>query len=330
MGLYSDLLKRIQDANEYGGGAEIFLLRQSVFDAIDRGADGGDSTLIALRRDLLERLKKWVDVEDHEARSRLFETYCEATFYLSSAKHVKLEGIPRGPTNTPDFQTLSLPHVRFEIKTLDIADPIASYGQQMNEGLEGRIEATKQAQHNSIGFGEQSIAPHGLAETWPEVIEQTMRKLSGNIKQGQYTDAPTFLVANLGRLCVRVNSEQLNKTSTISAVETFDGLPADVSGHLWTIANHVPETDFSWLDPIGQLHSTPIMQAGLLRDYPFIQGIIFTTEPWSEFEEHQDWRASYAFLGVWNRDCTSNFDMVKTDQARSILEAICMHIVDTC
>lgn len=329
MGLYNDLLRRLQDVNECGGGAATFLLRQPVFDEIDNGAANGDKTLIALRRELLKRASNWTNVEDHEARRKLFDTYGEATFFLASTKFVGLEGIPGDSSSTPDFQTLRKPNVRFEVKTLDIADPMNNYSRQMAEGREANIEANNEAQRKGIGFSEHVIAPHGSAQTWSEVIEQTMRKLGNNIKQGQYADEPTFLVANLGRLSVRVDSEQLDETCTIAASYTFEGVPADVSGHLWTIANHVPETAFRWLDLDERAHSAPIGQAGVLRDYPFLQGIIFTTEPWSEFERQQDWRDAYAFLGVWNKDCTLDFQPAATGEARRVLNAICMRIVDT-
>ena len=95
LGLYSDILKRIQDVNEYGGGASIFQIRQAVLDAVDAGAYEVDQTLVGLRGDLRERANAWSDVEDHEARSSFFDTYCEATFYLSSSNRIEIEARKR-------------------------------------------------------------------------------------------------------------------------------------------------------------------------------------------------------------------------------------------
>ncbi len=108
MGLYSKILKRIQEVNEYGGGASVFQIRQAVLDAVDAGANNGNQTLAGLRGDLLKRAGAWIDIEDHEARSSFFDTYCEATFYLSSTKRIEIKGIPRSSSSTPDFVTLGV------------------------------------------------------------------------------------------------------------------------------------------------------------------------------------------------------------------------------
>ena len=109
------------------------------------------------------------------------------------------------------------------------------YARQMAAGLEGTIEAREQAQRNGVGFSEQVIAPHGNARTWHEVMEQTMRKLSGHIKKPQYINAPTFLVANLARLSLCVDAEQLSPMYTVAEKDPFDGASVEVSGQLWTI-----------------------------------------------------------------------------------------------
>jgi hypothetical protein len=329
MGLYSEILGRIQDVNDYGGAASTFQIRQAVLDAIDIGVSNKDQTLIGLKADLLARARAWKNVEDHDARSSFFDTYCEATFYLASSKRLPVEGIPRSSSSTPDFRTAQAPNIFFEVKTLDIADPTAGYSHQMNEGLEKNIEAQEQARQNGVGFSTQVINLHGSARTWPEVVEQTMRKLSGHIKNAQYANGPTFLVVNLGRSSVRVDEEQILPTYTVLPEDTFNGCPAPVSGQLWTIANHVLDDPYLWLDQDGHIKSTPINRAGLLRDHPLIQGIIFMDEPWSEFDRAPDWRDSYQFLGVWNEDCTLTCDEPVRASARHALAALCKHVVST-
>lgn len=329
MGLYSEILKRIQEVNEYGGGASVFLIRQAVLDAVDAGANNGDQTLAGLRGDLLRRADAWRNIEDHDARSSFFDTYCEATFYLSSSKRIKIEGIPRSSLSTPDFVTLGEYGVYFEIKTLDIADPNAAYAQQMAVGVEGNIEASEEAQSRGVGFSTQIIRPHGDAQTWPEVIEQTMRKLSGHIKKPQYDKGPTFLVANLARLAVHVDAEQLSPTYVVPEEDAFDGNPFEVTGQLWAIANHELNDAFHWVGRDGQCETTLIERAGLLRDFPFIQGMIFTNEPWSDFERAADWRDAYRFLGVWNEDCTLSCDEAIRAKAKEVLTALCDRVVTT-
>lgn len=329
LGLYSEILKRIQEVNEYGGGASIFQIRQAVLDAVDAGANNGDQTLTGLRVDLLKRAHAWSDVEDHEARSSFFDTYCEATFYLSGGNRIAIEGIPRSSSSTPDFRTLGEHAIYFEVKTLDVAEPNAAYAQQMAVGLEGNIEALKEAQSRGVGFSTQVIRPHGDAQTWPEVIEQTMRKLSGHIKKPQYANGPTFLVANLARLSLYVDTEQLSPTYVVAEEDAFDENQFEVTGQLWAIANHELDDAFHWVGRDGQRESKSIGRAGLLRDFPFIQGIIFTNEPWSDFDRAADWKDSYRFLGVWNEDCTLPCDEPVRAAAKEFLNTLCDRVVST-
>lgn len=329
LGLYSEILKRIQEVNEYGGGASIFQIRQAVLDAVDAGANNGDQTLAGLRVDLLKRAHAWSDVEDHEARSSFFDTYCEATFYLSGGNRIAIEGIPRSSSSTPDFRTLGEHAIYFEVKTLDIAEPNAAYAQQMAAGLEGNIEASEEAQSRGVGFSTQVIRPHGDAQTWPEVIEQTMRKLSGHIKKSQYAKGPTFLVANLARLSVYVDTEQLSPMYVAPEEYAFDENQFEVTGQLWAIANNELDDAFHWVGRDGQRESKPIGRAGLLRDFPFIQGIIFTDEPWSDFDRATDWKDSYRFLGVWNEDCTLPCDEPVRAAAKEFMNSLCDRVVST-
>lgn len=329
LGLYSEILKRIQDVNEYGGGASTFQIRRAVLDAIDDGARSGDKTLVGLGGDLRERAYAWRSVEDHEARSSFFDTYCEATFYLASSNRIVIERIPRSSSSTPDFMTSGEYAIYFEVKTLDIANPNAVYAQQMAASLAGKIKASEEAQSCGLGTSAQVISPHGNAQTWPEVIEQTMRKLSGHIKKPQYTNGPTFLVVNLARLSVCVDTEQLSPTYVISGEKAFDSNPFEVTGQLWAIANHEMNDVFHWLGLDGQRESMPIERAGLLRDFPFIQGIIFTNEPWSDFDRATDWKDSYWFLGVWNEECTLPCDEPVRAEAKKVLARLCDRVVFT-
>lgn len=327
--LTTEIQRILSAINDYGGGAKTHLIRSEVLAAIEKGASEGDQTLQSLKCEMLHRARAIQTVEDHAAFSSFFDIYCEATFYLAASRHVQLEGIPRSSSSTPDFRTAKTPKIHFEIKTPDIADPMAEYPEQMTEGLQGKIEAIDEAQQKSVGVSEQVIRPHGDARTWHEAMVQTMKKLSGNIKKSQYEVEPTFLVANLGRLSVRVEAEQLSQTYSIPADDISDGQQVEVSGQLWTISNHQMNDDFHWIERDGQRESKVIELNGLLRDYHFIQGIIFVNEPWSEFENSDNWRDSYRFLGVWNEDCTITCDATIREAARKILNKICERVVST-
>lgn len=324
MSLYDTLLPHIQDANTYGGGASTFLLRKPVFEAIDQGADAGDKSLKALRDELHQRSKQWNQVQDHEALSRLMDTYCEATFYLAAThRGISIEGIPMADKSTPDFRTTATPAIHFEIKTIDIANPALNYDKQMQDGLDANIEAHERAKQKGVGFSEREIAPHGDAETWLDVVRQVMEKLAGNIKKNQYTAAPTFLVANLGRTSIRVDPRELASTYPVPACETLENQDAAVSGQLWTIAKHSAGCPFVWQDADARIRSGDLQRAGLLDDFDFIKGIVFTTEPWSDFDDKPDWRDSYKFIGIWNQSCSLPIESATEMEARKIFDSLC-------
>ncbi len=331
MGLYDDILPTIQETTTYGGGASVFLLQREVFNAIDEGATNKDGTLFELKAELSRRAAKWKNPQDYEALRHVVEIYCEATFYLSSTrKGLSLEAIPQiKGKKTPDFTTLKSPQIHFEIKALDIVNPIAEYEQQMCDGLEANINAHEIAKKQGIGFSEQVVNPHGNAKTWLKVMHQTMAKLAGNIKKEQYANAPTFLVANMGRLSIRVDAENLALCRPVPAVETFENKDADVTGQLWAIANHKAGNSFSWQDVDARIMKGKLEREGLLRDFNFLQGIIFTTEPWNEFDQQNDWRDLYPFLGVWNSNCSLDFSKKQQKEARSIFELLCTDFVES-
>lgn len=324
LSLHETLLPRIQDANTYGGAAATLLLRRQVLDAIDQGSDNGDASLKALRSELRQRSKQWKNVQDHNGLSRLMETYCEASFYLAAtSRGVSLEGIPRAEKSTPDFRTTNTPAIHFEIKTIDIANPTTNYDQQMHEGLRANIEAQEMAKLKRTGFSEREIGPHGDADTWLDVIRQVMEKLAGNIKREQYTAAPTFLVANLGRTSVYVDACELDPSYLVPARDTFECEDAQISGQLWTIARHQAGDPFIWQDASRRIEAGTLDRAGLLADFEFIKGIVFTTEPWSEFEAASDWRTSYPFLGIWNQSCSLAFDQAAETEAKRVFDQLC-------
>jgi hypothetical protein len=325
--LYDAILPKIQDDNSLGGGSFVFQFRKDVFDAVDQGADGGDQTLIALRSDIRKRLREWQKPEDYTARSQFFGTYSEAVFYLVTSKRgVPIESIPRSNTKTPDFRTKNGLPAQFEVKTVDIASPETSYPEFMHAGLDTQVMAEEEARRRGVGFGTQEIKLHGAARSWFDVISQVMSKLDGNIKRGQYEGAPTFLVADMSRTSVRIDPSELAHKIHVSAEETFEGDSAWVSGQLWTIANHEVNTNFVWQDMDRRIKLESLHRSGILRSHRYVQGIIFTTDPWSKFSQAADWRDSYSFLGVWN-DHSEGHSCDEVRNARRVFDQICSFCV---
>lgn len=327
MKLHDAVLERLQELSHYGDSASGFQIRREVLKRIESGADAGDVTLISLRKELWQRFKGWKDLFDYQARRAFFETYCEATFYLSASRSIELEAIPTASVKTPDFRSPPDPEVCFELKTLDISDPQNQYPDQQNRGFDSTMEAREQAKCQGIGFSTLEVTPHGSGASWTEVMTQTMRKISGNVKKGQYTDHPTFLVMNLSRVSPRLAREHLQKVFQLSAAQTFYGKDLPQSGHLWTLANHHQGSQFHSVDHAGRGLSETLDEAGVLIAFPFIQGVIFTCEPWSEFHDHDDWRDSYRFYGVWNTSCSESFSKTANLKARTLFDSLCQEII---
>ena len=322
--LYDKILPKIQEAFTYGGGINVFQIRKEVIEAVDLGANGGNPSLVALRNELSSRADGWVNPEDFDQRSRFFETYCEAVFYLIATKRgISIEPIPRSQEKTPDFKTTCTPHVHFEVKTLDISVPIINYPSDMRVGLEANLKANEEAHQRGIGFATQEVSPHGSSKNWLAVVEQVLAKLDGNIKREQYTQAPTFLVADMSRTSIRVDRTEIVQEKLISAKDTFDAEAAHVSGQLWTIANHASGSSFTWLDQDRRIANGKLFRAGVLCDHPYIQGIIFTQNPWSGFEQYTDWQDSYPLLGIWNENCSQKCSDDSRSKAKRVFDSIC-------
>jgi hypothetical protein len=211
--LWNAYLPIAQTLNDYGGNFTSSHIRQPVLEAIDAGA-ASDASLAALRDKLHSKIRDWRGLQDHTTFSQLFETFYEAVFYLL-ARHrgVPLRFIPaHGRTGgSPDFGTANAPLINFEVKTIDLADPNATYDKIMGEGLEAKLEAEAQARRRGIGTAVREIAPHGNAKDRRDVVEQVMKKIDSNVKAGQYAEAPTFLVVSAARTSLHQRAEALRK-----------------------------------------------------------------------------------------------------------------------
>jgi hypothetical protein len=83
-----------------------------------------------------------------------------------------------------------------------------------------------------------------------------------------------------------------------------------VNGHLWTIAAHKVGEHFWWPDPKGSMcadgnDNGPLEQNGVLRDYPFVRGLVFIGTIWSkrgsqDFFNPKILSEGYRLHGIWN------------------------------
>jgi hypothetical protein len=144
----------------------------------------------------------WVlDAQDLEA---FFQLVGELQFWmLAKDRGLELDRVPEADKPTPDFRihgpSPNLP--QFEVKTLSVTGGWRSLAAMAEDSFKAQIELQKQvANGNRVAMTVHAVAPHG---NMPCRLQQTtmcrhlIDKASGNIKEGQYVEAPTFLVLNL-------------------------------------------------------------------------------------------------------------------------------------
>jgi hypothetical protein len=213
-----------------------------------------------------------------------------------------------------------VPTVNFEVKTLDVADPLRSYNKIMEGGLDAKLEAEDQAKRAGHGTSVREIAPHGDARNFKEVIEQVMRKVDSNVKAGQYEDAPTFMVIATGRTSVHARAENLRKWLP------WRGLDQPASGQLYAIAsNELDQPFFFPKDDWTMANLGPIGRAGVLRDHAFIAGLIFLVTELGASNSPAPVAGVYSLNGIWNSAWENNnpFGPQATAAAKEVFETLC-------
>ncbi len=158
-------------------------------------------------------------MQDHEAFSEFFEAYYEGVFYLLAHQQgLPLRNIQAGAKkgSTPDFTTVNPPTVNFEVKTIDVADPFATYNKTMEDGLDAKLESAGHANRSGFGIAARTISPHGIAKNRREAVEQVMKKIDSNVKAGQYKAAPTFLVVSMARTAMHDRAENSTQMAPLA------------------------------------------------------------------------------------------------------------------
>jgi hypothetical protein len=322
MTLYDAYLPLVQSLNDYGGNFASIHIRRPVLEAIDNGAQN-DPALRYVQDKLHEKMQQWTGLQDHESFSEFFEAYYEGVFYLAALhRGVSLRNIPAGKNkgNTPDFETIHKPPVNFEIKTIDLSNPERTYNKIMAEGLDAKLEAETTAKRTGHGTAVRTIAPHGAAKNFLEVVEQVMKKIDSNIKAGQYSNAPTILVVSTARSTIHDRAENLRKWLP------WPGLEQPASGQLFAIAAHEVDQPFFFpSDPWSMDNLGPLRRAGISRDHGFIAGLIFLATEMSASNSCQPVEGVYSFNGIWNADWEKSnpFGRQATVCAKKVFENLC-------
>jgi len=274
----------------------IMLMTSERIEQIERDA-ANDATLAALDKELGKKLKAVEGPEDHVQMGQAYEAYAEAILYIEMKRRgfalTRTQGTGGHSAKRPDFTHTHQngKPLYFEVKALEIVDPIPRHPAIAEEGLEKAADLDERARTQGVHFSEQELSGHLLTASPNERIDTTISKIKNNVKGGQINFGPTVLVVDMGRL-----SGVPQGPSGLLPVFFHDELPAEscVTGELWQIAlGQQGERIFALpeFDGASNLagHQT---EPGILREFPELVGIMFMLHRWSE-PPH--------LLTVWNR-----------------------------
>lgn len=290
-------------------------------DLLDAAADAGEDAAITTRQRILDAVRNGNWPEDPNAFSAIFENYHEGLFYLLAKRRgVQLRHINEvtGSSSadnrkTPDFAADQFGE-NYEVKTLDFSGGEHVYAKLAEQGrlssaaaeAESRERAKTAPNGVGVGFSFTTFNPHGSDRDWLQVMQRVMRQIGRNVKQGQFKERPTILVVALPRTSIRAGAEELQENLD-------DPMLGRLNGHLWTLAAHRVGDTFWWPHPDGfqpdpnrdENDNGPLEQNGVLRDYAFVQGIIFLHTIWHKVDSADRPNANilddaYRLHGIWN------------------------------
>lgn len=230
----------------------------------------------ALMGEVVEELRKRLHAvggpEDFTQMSQAYEAFAEANFVFEMLERgVKLErtsGTGTVNQKRPDFvHRHPAGNIYFEVKALDIADPLFRHKELAYRALEDAAELDERARKLGIHVSETVFSgfPPGMSPR--ERIDFVIERLNNTIKRDQLRYGPTILVVDLGRL-----PGMGFGASGLLPVFFHDAPPAEscVSGELWHIAlGQIGERIFQLPEFDGQSNlSGNLTKQGVLHEFP--------------------------------------------------------------
>jgi len=253
-----------------------------------------DPLMVELVNELRDRFAAVQGAEAYLEMSQAYEAFAEANFaYEMLQRGVALERTPgtgREGEKRPDFRHRQTGKIHFEVKALEIAEPLSRNKAIAHDALEQAAELDHRARKPGVHVGETVMSGFKPGTTASQRVDLVIERLNSALKRDQLRYGPTILVVDLGRL----PSPSFGPSALLPAF-FHAGPPAEssVSGELWHIALgrigermlRLPEFDgASNLD--GHL-----TRQGVLHDYPELCGVTFVYPAWSN---------PSALLTIWN------------------------------
>ena len=274
----------------------IALMTASRINAIETRS-ASEPALASLNKELRKRLKAVQGPQDHTPMAQAYEAYAEASFWLEMAdRGVRLDRTPgTGQLNQkrPDFVYVHpAGNVYFEVKALEIADPLARHDQIAYDALDSAADLDVQARKAAgVHFGNPvEISGPLPGASLAERLDATIDKITNNVKADQIHYGPTILVVDLGRF-----NTMPHGPSNLLPVFFNDGPPAEscVSGELWCIGFGQPGEQLFSLPEFDGKTNLAGHQArnGILREHPGLMAVTFV---------HPRWNQKSELLTLWN------------------------------
>ena len=191
---------------------------------------------------------------------------------------VELQRIPEQSKKTPDFRLAGAAGAApcFEVKTLSVVDGVFNLGQIIENSYNAQLSLSEQVASGRVVATELTgVAPHGEVEdgkSMTTIICNLIKKADGNIKSGQYADAPTCLVLNL----MLIDGYYNGNASLRPVAPGFPQKWNVRSGAYWSLAFGKPE---QLVFGIPEFEGKPSVEGvlgmeGILHAHPEIQALL--------------------------------------------------------
>ena len=213
------------------------IMSESLITKIDNDKSQ-DPTLNSLAKELYKKLQLVKMPEDYEQMAQAYEDYSECDFYIRMKdKGIKLnrtQGTGGNGQKRPDFEyDINNNKLFFELKTLEVMNPLMRNKAIANQALENAAELDSRAKSPGVHISlPLEISGYDGELTSAQRIDETIKKISQNIKEGQINHGHTILVVNLGRL----PNVTFGASSLLPAFYHEPSPSSVVSGELWQIA----------------------------------------------------------------------------------------------
>lgn len=281
--LVEQYIAGMQSASAVGGNSYLILMKEAVEEV--NNASTKDEVLATFVSDL-ERITKDPNFSlNPESVNEFAQTLGEAHFYtLCKNKGVKLERIKEESEKRPDF-SLSEQDVYFEVKTLSVVTGKTEINRSLESALDAKISIDDQIKNGKrVAFGESVSMPYGNKPykngTVSAVIDTLLEKIRQNLKPGQYSLGPTFLVVNLSMI-PPFRTENMVLRPAYCDDYLF---PKAVSGELWFVAFGRPGAPILGIPEFEgkKCVESTMEKLGILVDeeYSFLKGMLFIIHPW--------------------------------------------------